>query len=354
MRVLHVIAEMRSGGAESLVVQMCRSGAELGWVSAVASSGGFHAEALADEDVATFHVPLAERRSIGVLRATGAVRAAIRSFRPDAIMAHNVSATGITRLAKPRRGRVLVVSVFHGVAAADYRASARVLDLGGTHVVTVSNAIARRLAQAGLKRKPVIIPNAVAVPEAGDKAAARRALGLPLDVPIALCLARMVEQKRHDVLLDAWAQTPGEKLLLLAGDGPLRPELEAQAAGRLDVRFLGVRRDIPDLLTACDFTVLSSDWEGLPIAALESLAAARPLAASDVDGIREACAPGALLVPPRHPELLAEAMATLLTDDEQRRKLGEAGREHVIANYSLSTMMRAYDALLRDNGGRRR
>ena len=354
MRVLHVIAEMRSGGAESLVAQMCRPGPELGWVSAVASSGGYHAEALAAEGVATFHVPLAARRSIGVLRATAAVRSAIRDFQPDGIMAHNVSATGITRLAMPRRGRIPVVSVFHGVAAADYRASARVLDVGGTHVVTVSAAIARRLAQAGLRRRPVIIPNAVAVPAARDKGEARAALGLPADVPIALSLARMVEQKRHDVLLDAWSRTPGAKLLLLAGDGELRPRLEAQAAGMPDVRFLGVRRDIPELLAACDLTVLSSDWEGLPIAALESLAAARPLAASDVDGIREACAPGALLVPPRSPDQLAQALHTLLSDEEVRHRLGEAGREHIIANYSLSSMMSAYDALLRDNGGRRR
>lgn len=354
MRVLHLIAEMGTGGAESLVVEMCRAAHGYGWYSAVASAGGHNAELLAEEGCSQYPVPLARRQAAGVARAVAGARSAIRDFRPDTILAHNVSATGIARLAGSGR-RIPVISVFHGVAAQDYRASARVLNLASNQVVTVSAAIAARLRAAGLRNAPVVLPNAVQIPEPASRDEARTALGLPLGIPIALSLARMVRQKRHDVMLDAWSRTTGDKLLLLAGDGPLRADLEALVARRAipDVQFLGVRHDIPALLTACDLTILSSDWEGLPIAALESLAAGRPLAASDVDGIREACAPGALLVPPREPEALAEAIDALLHDPARRQCLGETGRAHIETHYHLDTMMQSYDSLLRRHLRRR-
>ena len=110
----------------------------------------------------------------------------------------------------------------------------------------------------------------------------------------------MVPQKRHDVLLDAWAQLTGGELLLLAGDGPERHDLEERARPLGDrVRFLGNRSDVSMLLAAADVTVLTSDWEGLPISILESLAAGRPVVATDVDGVREILGPGGGRLVPR-------------------------------------------------------
>ncbi|WP_439656075.1 glycosyltransferase [Lentzea sp. HUAS TT2] len=338
MRVLHVISEMGAGGAESLVAGMALAGGDVGWESAVASGGGFRAESLRAGGVPVFDVPVARRSPLGVLRAVRAVRVAVRRFRPDVLLAHNVSASLVSRIASPRRP---VVTVFHGVAETDVAGAVRVLRRVSTVVVTVASAAASRLSDAGLD-SVVVIPNAVfpTVPSA-DRATVRARLGTPLGVPVALCPARLEPQKRHDVLLDAWAQVPGDAELWLAGDGSLRASLEAKAPSR--VRFLGTRTDVRDLLEAADVTVLTSDWEGMPIALLESLAAGRPIVASDVDGVREVLSGGGgVLVPRRDPARTAKALRGLLNSPAARS---------VAASHDGSadahTLMKSYDELLR-------
>ncbi|SFQ99564.1 Glycosyltransferase involved in cell wall bisynthesis [Lentzea waywayandensis] len=336
MRVLHVISEMGAGGAEALVAGMALTGGDVGWESAVASGGGFRVDALRAAGLPVFDVPVARRSALGVLRAAWAVRVAVRRFQPDIVLAHNVSASLVARLASPRRP---VVTVFHGVAAADVAGAVRVLKRVSTVVVTVASAAAQRL--SGLD-SVVVIPNAAfpSVPSA-DRATVRARLGTPIDVPVALCPARLEPQKRHDVLLDAWAQIPGDAELWLAGDGSLRASLEARAPGR--VRFLGTRTDVRDLLEAADVTVLTSDWEGMPIALLESLAADRPIVASDVDGVREVLSGGGgVLVPRRNPSQTAKALRGLLFSPAARS---------IAASHDGSadahTLMKSYDELLR-------
>jgi len=174
---------------------------------------------------------------------------------------------------------------------------------------------------------------------------------------VALCPARLEPQKRHDVLLEAWTRVVGA-VLLLAGDGSLRAELEqrAEQLGVADrVRFLGTRCDVPDLLEAADVTVLTSDWEGMPIAVLESLAAGRPVVASDVDGVREALTGGGgVLVPRRDPEAAAAALAKFLFNADARAAAGAAGRAAVERDHDPQILMKTYDKLLRTTVGGRR
>lgn len=354
MRVLHVIGEMSTGGAESLVVEMAERGHDHGWVVGVASAGGIRADRIRDAGLATVYtVPLTHRRPLGILQAIRSTGSAISDFSPDVIIAHNVGVTLVAGVAtrRPGRGRVPIVTIFHGVAESDYRHSARILSMFSDRVVTVSRAIAKRLTQAGLRTTLVsVIPNAITLPTLVDQAQARLEVGVP-DVPIALSLARMVEQKRHDVLLQAWKQVPSPAVLLLAGDGQLRAQ-HVELADELGisdrVRFLGVRSDVPRLLAACSLTVLSSDWEGLPIAVLESMAAGKPVVSSDVDGVAEAIGDGAgLLVPRRDPIALAAALSALLYDDQTRELAGQAALRIVREQHAPDAMMASYDALLR-------
>lgn len=337
MRVLHVISEMGAGGAEALVSGMALAGGDVGWESAVACGGGFRVESLRAASLPVFDVPVARRSPLGVVRAARSVRRAVRSFQPDVVLAHNVSASLVARIATPRRP---VVTVFHGVAEADVAGAVRVLRRVSTGVVTVAAAARKRLLDAGLDS--VVITNA-AFPSApsADRATVRARLGTPAGVPVALCPARLEPQKRHDVLLDAWEQIPGDCELWLAGDGSLRAELEARTPRR--VRFLGTRTDVRDLLEAADVTVLTSDWEGMPIALLESLAAGRPIVASDVDGVREVLAGGGgVMVPRRSPGQTAKALRGLLFSPTARS---------VAASHDGSadahTLMKSYDELLR-------
>ncbi|MGH3863634.1 glycosyltransferase [Actinokineospora sp.] len=357
MRVLQVISEMGAGGAEALVSGMVGEGAGFGWESAVASGGGYRADRLREQGFPTFPVPIARRSAVGVLRAASATAKAIRRFDPDVVLAHNVSASVVARLAMLRARRLPVLTVFHGVADADFPGAVRLLRRTADAVVAVSSATADRLRVTGLTTPdPVVVPNAVFHERPSlDRRTMRRSLGVVADeLPVALCLARMEPQKRHDVLLEAWARLGGDTVLWLAGDGSTRAALEKQAADLglgARVRFLGSRSDVPNLLAAADVTVLTSDWEGMPIAVLESLAAGRPVVASDVDGVREALAHGGgIVVPPRQPDATAAALRTLLFDPVARAAAGAAGPA---AGHDPHTLMKSYDELIRTLTGER-
>jgi glycosyltransferase involved in cell wall biosynthesis len=144
----------------------------------------------------------------------------------------------------------------------------------------------------------------------------------------------------------------------IAGDGPLRAELEerAKSLGLGDrVKFLGYRSDVPDFVSALDTYVLSSLWEGLPLALLEGLAIGVPLVATTVGGNPEVIVPGenGYLVPPKDEGALAEALLKVKAGGPDfARAVRTASRARFDARFSESAMTsaheRIFDALLRD------
>ncbi|MBI3952199.1 MAG: glycosyltransferase [Acidobacteria bacterium] len=161
--------------------------------------------------------------------------------------------------------------------------------------------------------------------------------------PVVLILARLDQQKGHRYLLEAAALVP-EAVFVLAGDGPERANLEAQAQ-RLGlnnrVLFLGYRQDAPDLLACCDLFVLPSLFEGLPLSILEAMAANKPVIASAISGNNEAIVHGetGLLVPPADPTALAAAIRMVLSNRELARRLAAAGRARVYKEFSAEGMV---------------
>jgi glycosyltransferase involved in cell wall biosynthesis len=114
------------------------------------------------------------------------------------------------------------------------------------------------------------------------------------------------------------------------------------------VRLLGVRDDVPRLLAACDLSTLASDWEGLPVAVLESMAAGRPVVATAVDGVAEAVGHGGgVLVPPGQPAALAVALDSLLGDLDRCHDEGVAAQQVIADHYDPRRLMAGYDQLLR-------
>ncbi len=162
--------------------------------------------------------------------------------------------------------------------------------------------------------------------------------------PLLVQVGRLEPQKGHAVLLEAmprlWQRVPRLRLALV-GEGSMRRELEARIA-RLQhpesVRLVGYLPDPRDWLAAAWVSVLPSWFEGLPLAALESLAMSRPVVASDVDGIPEVVRHGinGFLAPPGNTAALAEAIAELLGTQEGRERMGAAGRTWVAEHFDLA------------------
>jgi glycosyltransferase involved in cell wall biosynthesis len=164
---------------------------------------------------------------------------------------------------------------------------------------------------------------------------------------------RLEPQKGHRVLFDALPairrQFPGVRVVCV-GDGALRVELERQVAalGVTDaVRFVGQQPNVADWLALADATVLPSFYEGLPLAAIESLAAGRPMVATAVDGTPEVIVDGVtgLTVPPGNADELAQAICRLLADPWLSEKLAVAGRDRVLERFGAERQIRRTEAL---------
>ena len=185
---------------------------------------------------------------------------------------------------------------------------------------------------------------------ATSKEDARRRLGLPLDHRFVICVARFHPVKDHAMLLRAFARiaaaVPNVELLL-AGDGPLRDSLAAQAAAagiERQVRFLGVRDDVPDLLCASDVFALTSISEAASITLLEAMACRLPVVVTAVGGNPEIVEHDrhGYLVPRGDDAAAADAIQRLLSDPERAAAMGNAGRERVSAEYQLEHTIDAY------------
>ena len=227
---------------------------------------------------------------------------------------------------------------------------------GLRRAVAISNAVERRLLDGGVAPEKTRVIWSAVDPETLEPSRTREAVRRELeagDAPCVLTLAALVERKGIDVLLDACAQQQQEARLWIAGDGPEREALtaRAQALGlEARVRFLGRREDKADLLNACDVFVLPSRLEGLGVAALEAMAARRPVVASRVGGLADVVADDetGLLVPPNDPASLAQALDRLLVDPGLRARLGAAGPKRVTERHLPEQMTDHYVALYRE------
>ncbi|MGB0100756.1 MAG: glycosyltransferase family 4 protein [Nocardioides sp.] len=349
MRTLAVIAEMGSGGAESVVADLTGRLVDAGHEVGVASNGGWQAERLRSRGVRTVDVPLRDSGTAPLLASALRVRHELVHHPVDVVHTHNVRATlaaALGRLGTRRQPRLL--TTVHGLGASDYPRAARLLSRCSDLVAAVSDDVAARLVAGGLsQRRVVVVENAVPSPEPQDRGPVLDELGLGSDVPVVLCAARLESPKRVDLLIDAWSSVP-EAVLLVAGDGPDRAALERRARGSEGVRILGDRRDVGRLLAAADLLVLPSDREGLPMSVLEAMAAGVPVVASRVGGLADLDPAAVALVAPGRVQDLAATITSLLADHPAREAQAAYARELVGRRYSSDRMRDAYESLYVD------
>ncbi|NSW54318.1 MAG: glycosyltransferase family 4 protein [Anaerolineae bacterium] len=225
-----------------------------------------------------------------------------------------------------------------------------------TRYVVVSRQLEAECRAMGIPAaKLACIPNGTSLADVppAEVEALRAELALAPSTPLVLAAGRLAPVKNHAALLRAFpavlAREPAA-VLLIAGEGPLRGELErlARSLGLADrVRFLGLRPDLPVLLRLARVFVLPSLQEGLPLVLLEAMAAGTPVVAAAVGGVPELVrdAGTGLLADPADPATFSAAIAALLADETLQAALAANARALVQAQYGLEQMCRAYEGL---------
>jgi glycosyltransferase involved in cell wall biosynthesis len=216
-------------------------------------------------------------------------------------------------------------------------------------VVAVSEADRVRMIDTVKMRgdRIVLIPNGISFEADGDRLAVRRELGLDPNAPVLAQTAVLRPQKAIGVMLEAMALVrrshPVARLLVIGpGDTGELQDLAMRLGVAEAVTFMGARSDVPAILGGADVGVLSSDFEGSPLAVLEYMAAGLPVVATDVGGLPQIVNDGVtgLLVPARDPASLATAVCRLLDDERLARRMGEQGRARQRAEFSMDAMTR--------------
>ncbi|RZJ03691.1 MAG: glycosyltransferase [Rubrivivax sp.] len=277
--------------------------------------------------------------------------ALLRDIRPAALVAHGFPEHLIGRRAGLRAGVPVLIHVEHNSReryTAWSRWWSRRLAANSAALVGVSEGVRQSLLAQGLPAdKTIAIPNGIDLARFPEPQGEREA-GVVMS-------ARFARQKDHATLLHALALLGSRQglrpRLQLAGLGPLKDRMEALAAQlglASQVTFLGHHGDVPALLRSQAIFVLSTHYEGMPLALVEAMAAGCACVASEVIGVRGVIEDGVtgLLVPEGNAEALADALARLLREPSMAARLGAAARARAFDEHGLPLMLARYEALL--------
>ncbi|MEJ2673347.1 MAG: glycosyltransferase [Deltaproteobacteria bacterium] len=365
LRVLHLLVTMPVGGAEDLVAAIVRGLDPRRFVVAVLTLGppgpvGLELQAQGYE-VASLGLDI---KRTSIWRAVSAVRRALKARRPDILHTHLYHPNLFGRLAALGLGLSGVVAAVHNsyTQVKFHRRVWNFLLAWATDRVLVGSPQVwqdvRRYDGVPASRL-LLLPYGIPLAELDpplNREAARKRLGVKGLVIGAV--GRLEDQKGHAHLLAALPEVRREipdLVVLLVGEGRRQDDLKRQVRDlglEGTVRFLGTRRDLPEIYRALDLFVQPSLWEGLPLALLKAMGAGLPVVATKVSGSREAVVDGinGRLVPPGDPQALARAILALWRHPAERRRLGEAARSTIAARYSLEAMLRRLEELYRELG----
>lgn len=302
------------------------------------------------------------------LRTLSELVAVFRRIRPDIVHTHMAKAGTIGRIAARLTGVPIVVHTFHGNVFRGYfsgpvSAAVRkwevVLARLSDAVVAISPSQAAELRKAGISpRKIRMIPLGIPLERFESlppKQEARAHFGVPEGSICIGWVARLVPVKDPSLMIRAAAAAaaaagePGSLVLLVAGDGPLREEVEREAiALGVEVRFLGWQADLARFYAACDVVALSSRNEGFPVSLIEAIASRRPVAATDVGGVSDLFAEAGqgVLAETNTPDALASAIRTALeTPEAQLEVSARRVRDRYGARRLLSDITALYEEL---------
>ena len=289
------------------------------------------------------------------------LRCIIRAWRPDVVFAHGFSDHIWGRQAAVAEGVPRIFHVEHNARERYTRRRLRQALALAPHTqasIGVSEGVRTSLIERGFAPAQCLaIPNGITLERFPESLLPPRWQDRE---PAILMVSRFARQKDHATLIHALALLRDRGLtpaLHLAGAGSERLLRQARVlAERLGlnakVRFLGNVSNLPERLAATQVFVLSTRWEGMPLALVEAMAAGCACVATDVVGVREVIDQGrtGLLVPPGDATALADALQQVLLDPAMAARLGAAARAQALKAHGHELMWQRYRALLMNGG----
>lgn len=335
MKILYIITGLGQGGAERVVCDLADSMSEKkNKVKIIYLTGDILTSPI-HQEIELININLTNTRSLP--KAYLKLSRFIKNYEPDVVHSHMVHANILTRLIRLITPMPKLVCTAHSsneggiLRMLAYRSTDRLANL--TTNVSNTAVTSFEMKYAVPKNSMLTIYNGVDfenfnyIPEAKNRIV--KDLNLASNTRIILAVGRFSSPKNYSNLFKAISmlkkQLDTHFILLIAGDGELREEIE-QLVRKLkindNVMLLGRRQDIPELMSACDAFVLSSDYEGLPTVLIEALACQAHVVSTDVSGAREIIGEYGYIVPIKDSEKLAKAIIKALNIKE-RNVLGK-------------------------------
>ncbi|MCS6922788.1 MAG: glycosyltransferase [Fimbriimonadales bacterium] len=362
LRVAHVLPALQTGGAERLAVNLCiyhTARTEPACLIYDPPSGTHYERQLEQAQIPLLSAHKRRAYDLGVF-----VRL-LRLLRGLKLDVAHLHISGINYLF-PLLPLLRLPSVYtvHSIAERDLhaRCGGRLVQylafryrLGGVQPVAISEQVRVSFQQLyGWGELPVIwngIPVDEFAPSPERRTHWRTREGFTESEILIVSVAGFRPPKNLSLLVRAFARLPlAEARLLLVGSGEQEMQVRALAQElrvTTRVHFLGVRSDIPELLNACDLFVLSSDWEGTPMAIMEAMASGLPVVSTAVGGVPELVQHGTtgLLVPKGDEAALVDALCQLGSDAARRQAMGDAARRFAQKHFDVRKTVDAYEQL---------
>lgn len=360
MRVHFVITELFVGGAERCLTELAIGLAESGDEVAVFSIGSLPSgqQRMLVDRLQDAGIAIESAAADSVLQSARAYRQLKEWFRsskamPDICQTFMFHANVLGTAAARSVGIEACVGGLRVAEARPVRCQIERLAVKRMQSLACVSQEVQRFAHDRLactRDKSIVIPNGVDVTRfATASPTSWSKIGWPADAIVSLFVGRLHPQKGIELLqqqVDQLAAVGTDRRLLLVGDGPLRPELEAWVSriGEDRVRLLPWQSDVASLMRACRLLILPSHYEGMPNVVMEAMAAARPVVCSQAEGSQE------LLAHQREDQCFplgdSEAMKDLalrfLSDEELADDVGNRNQSRVRNDFSIAAMVDAY------------
>ena len=347
MRIALIITGLGVGGAEKVVTGLADAFSEKGHMVLLVYLTGNAKVMPSDSSVNVVGLGVKSIKSL--LSAYFKLRRMLKIFKPDVVHSHMFHANILARLLRlitpiPR----LITTAHNTNDGGCFRAILyRLTDPLSTISTNVSDeAVAAYVKRHAVKPSRMItvhngIPTSLFVRSQVSRKKIRKELQLTEDSKMVIAVGSHTEQKDYPNLFRALTNINFKSLKLkvfIVGDGPLKSKLKDMIDDlnlSNSVELLGVRNDVPDLMSAADVFVLSSAYEGFPLVVGEAMSCECIVVATDCGGVREFVGSTGYLVPPRQPSKLADALVIALAlSPPESTEIGHAARQRIIEYYS--------------------